>query len=185
MSVFHEKKMLKALKAGDDDAFRLFMEHHEKMVLGICLKFFPALREKEDVVQEVFIRVYEKIGSFRGQSKLSSWLYRITVNACLMRLRKESRWKRVYEELKGESWSTNSRDPQWDFQNRELMEIFQESMNRLEEKEKIAVYLRITEEKSNQETASLLGLSLPAVKSRFHRGRMKLMKGRIGRYALI
>lgn len=185
MASISEGEMVKALQAGDHQVFESFMVQHEKMVLGICIKLFPSLQEKEDIVQDVFIRAYEKIGTFQGKSKLSSWLYRITVNACLMRLRTESRRKLAFGKFKGEMECSISCDPHRHIQNKELMEIFQESVNQLKEKEKRTVILRIAEEKSNEETASILGLSLPAVKSRFHRGREQLKKARINHYAMI
>ena len=82
-----EFELIRRAKAGDKDAFSHLYEAHKSRVYGICLRIVRQPAEAEDCAQEAFLQCYQKLSSFRGDSALSTWLYRLTVNVVLMRLR--------------------------------------------------------------------------------------------------
>lgn len=88
-----EKKLVSCLKQGQEDAFRVLIRQYQGKLFSIAYGITLDREESLDIVQDVFLKVYRKIDSFREESKLSTWLYRITVNACLNWQR---RWKRRF-----------------------------------------------------------------------------------------
>ncbi len=86
-----EEKIIAGLKNNDEHTFRLFVEQYKDMVVNVCYGFVHDRDEALDISQEVFIKVYESVKDFRGDSKLSTWLYRIAVNKSLNALRKRKR----------------------------------------------------------------------------------------------
>ena len=75
-----EKEMIKAILEGDQKAFKLLVDTYQLMVVNTCHAFVHDRNEAEDIAQDVFIQVFESLGKFRFESKLSTWLYRIAVN---------------------------------------------------------------------------------------------------------
>ena len=177
MQTFSEQEMVKALRNRDHHAFEVFIMEYRPMVHYVCWRYFADCAEREDMAQNVFLKVYEKIDGFRGNSKLSSWLYRIAVNECLMKIRRESKSYAVavnhYEKYPIPSREEN---PLTYVANKKNLEFLMESIDGLNDKEKKTVLLRLVEEKSNQDSALLLGISTSAIKSRFHRAITKLRK---------
>lgn len=86
-----EEELVKALKKGDEDAFRIFMAKYKGIVYNIIYSVAGNSLEVDDIAQSVFITVFRKIHKFRGKSALSTWLYRVTVNKCKDSFRKKSR----------------------------------------------------------------------------------------------
>jgi RNA polymerase sigma-70 factor (ECF subfamily) len=86
--------MVKALQQGDETAFRSFVEAWQDMVFNTILGIVQNEEDAEDVAQDSFIQAYESIGHFKGESKLSTWLYRIAVSKALDHLRRKKRKKR-------------------------------------------------------------------------------------------
>lgn len=168
-------------KAGDTDAFGILVERHESKVYGLCLKMLGNPEDAEDCLQEVFIKAYEALPGFREEARFSTWIYRIATNACLMRLR-----KRKLETVSldrpvdlGDGTATRdvedwSADPAADLMTDELGEVLTQHINELEPDNRIVFLLRDIHGMSTGDTASVLGLSVPAVKSRLHRARLFL-----------
>ena len=75
-------------RGGDNDAFGLLVERHEANVYGLCIKMLRNPEDAEDCLQEVFVKAYKALPSFREEARFSTWIYRIATNACLMRIRK-------------------------------------------------------------------------------------------------
>ena len=89
-----EQKFINQLKQRNQNAFGQLLDNYEQKVFGTCISFIPNKEDAEDVAQEVFIEVFKSIHKFKGNSKLSTWIYKITTNKCLEFIRKKNSKKR-------------------------------------------------------------------------------------------
>jgi RNA polymerase sigma-70 factor (ECF subfamily) len=175
-------------KAGDTAAFDELVVRHEDKVYGLCLKMLGNPEDAEDCLQEVFIKAFKALPGFREESRFSTWLYRIAYNAALMRIRKKKLSTVSLDrpvEVGGDllpreipDWTT---DPRANVMNEELSEVLKQHINELDPENRIVFVLRDMHGLSTDDTASVLGLSVPAVKSRLHRARLYL-RGRLSDY---
>ena len=163
--------------AGSADDFDDIVEQHAGFVYNLAFRMMGRHEDAEDVAQEAFISAYRAFERFRGESRVTTWLYRITVNAALMRLRKEKRARTLtqtgLDDLDVPSWDES---PEWSAVNSELGERLQEGIARLPHDLRSAVVLRDVQGLSNAEAAEVLEVTLSSVKSRLHRGRVLLRK---------
>lgn len=176
-----DSELVAKAKAGDGDAFGELVLRHEGKVYGLCLKMLGNPEDAEDCLQEVFVKAFEALPNFREEAKFSTWIYRIAYNACLMRIRKKKletvsldRPVRLGEdtiERDVVDWTTN---PRADVMNEELNAVLNQHINELQPDNRIVFVLRDMHGLSTDDTASVLGLSVPAVKSRLHRARLFL-----------
>jgi len=179
---------------GDVAAFEELVSRYENKVYRLAIKLTRNETLAEEVLQEVFLRVYEKLHTFRGESQFSSWLYRIAANLCFAKLNVEK--KHVHSDLEEEisqvetggllgtdSWADT---PERVVLSDEAQAVISEAIDRLPEDFRVVLVLRDVEGMSNSEVAKILDLSVPAVKSRLHRARLALRKrlaGYFGREA--
>ena len=176
-----DSELVAMAKAGDKDAFGLLVERHESKIYGLCLKMLGNPEDAEDVLQEVFLKAFQGLPGFREEARFSTWLYRIAHNACLMRIRKKKletvSLDRPLDVEEGHiqrditDWST---DPRADVMSEELSSVLTRHINELSPDNRIVFVLRDVHGLSTDDTASVLGLSVPAVKSRLHRARLYL-----------
>jgi RNA polymerase sigma-70 factor (ECF subfamily) len=182
-----EHELIKQLRAQNEAALGTFMAQYETRVFGLALRLTGNRQDAEEVLQDVFLTVFQKIDSFRGDSKLSSWLYRIATNAALMKLRKRPKVKEIplAEELGpamtdegmiAEPVADWSRLPNDELDRKELGRRIEQAMNLLPADYRSVVVLRDVEGLSAQEACEILSLSEAALKSRLHRGRLFLRK---------
>ena len=157
--------------------FDTIVEEHSDFVYNVAFRMMGSPEDAEDVAQEAFISVYRAFGRFRGESRVTTWLYRITTNAALMRLRKEKRARALtqtgLDDIDVPDWSET---PERSAVSSELGEKLREGIARLEPEMRAAVVLRDVEQLSNTEAAGALGISVSSLKSRLHRGRVILRK---------
>ena len=157
--------------------FEQIVEQHSSLVYNVALKMMGRPEDAEEVAQEAFLSAYRAYGRFRGDSKITTWLYRITVNAALMRLRKEKRERMLtrtgLEDMEILDWSDT---PDRFASNSELGDRLREGIDMLPDDFKTAVVLRDVEGLSNAEAASVLDITVSSFKSRLHRGRVLLRK---------
>ncbi len=169
-----------------DETFSTIIEGYSRQAYHVALGILRKPEDAEDAVQEAFLSAYRAFRAFKGQSKVSTWLHRIVVNACLMKLRKDKRHSEHltetgYDDLVVRDWTS---DPDAMTLNGELRGIIDEGLGLLSSDVRSAVVLRDMQELSNEEAAEALNLSVSALKSRLHRGRVllrKYMDGRVGR----
>lgn len=159
-----------------EQAFVEVVEKYSDIAYNVALRMLRNPADAEDAVQEAFISAYKAFPRFRGQSKASTWLYRIVVNACLMKIRKEkSRAKYLtdtgFEDLVVPDWRD---DPEDAAVNGELRDTIQLGLDQLSPELRAAIVLRDVQGFSTEESAQSLGLSPAAFKSRLHRGRVLL-----------
>jgi RNA polymerase sigma-70 factor (ECF subfamily) len=170
------------VREGDMQAYEQLVRQYDRQVFRIAQHITQNREDAEDIVQDSFLKAYEKIDQFQGNSKFSTWLIRIAVNESLMRLRKRKTARTVSmdEDVQTEEgfiprdfadWSPN---PEQQFGQSELAEILRKTIQGLPEGFRSVFVLRDVEHLSTEETAEMLSLSVPAVKSRLLRARLQL-----------
>lgn len=177
--------LIERVKRGDHQAFDVLFERYFSSVSRQALRLTGNHEEAEEVVQEVFLTVYEKARTFRGTAAFSTWLYRVTANAALGKLRR----RKKSEELPLDDYLPSFREdghhlvrPVVDWSNeleerlasQEQYRLIQQALDQLTPVDKAVVVLSDLEGLSDREIASALSLSVSAVKARLHRSRLFL-----------
>lgn len=187
--VTEELVLVNAAKAGDVSAFEELVRRYDRNVFRIAQHITQNREDAEDVVQDAFMKAYENLPQFQGQSKFYTWLVRIAVNEALMKLRRRrpERMVSLDEEVRTEEdsmpreiadWSPN---PEQQYNQAELKEILGKTIQGLPPSFRTVFVLRDVEGLSTEETAEALNLSIPAVKSRLLRARLQLRE-RLNKY---
>ena len=174
----------KFVNDNDDQAFELIVSRYMEKIYNLAYRITRDHYKSEDVLQEVYITLIKKLHTFRGESKFSSWLYRITANASYMLLRAEKKYEHdlsledyVPYDSKGtlmgrihhKDWSSR---PDIVIYIKEALEILEKAVDELPEAYRVVFYLRDIEGLSNEEVSQVLEISVPAAKSRIHRSRL-------------
>ena len=156
--------------------FSQIVEGYADFAYNVAYRMLRNVEDAEDAVQEAFISAYRSYGRFKGESKVSTWLYRIVVNACLMKIRKEkSRSKYLVETgYNDEIISDWGNDPEQEAVSGELRDVVETGLQSISPDLRAAIVLRDVQGVSTEEGAEALGLSVSAFKSRLHRGRLLL-----------
>jgi RNA polymerase sigma-70 factor (ECF subfamily) len=173
----------------DATAFEALVDRYQDKVYRLAFRFVRNETEAKEIVQETLLSVWRKLDGFKGESQFSSWLYRVTSNAALMRLRSQRRHPEVStEELEpgfldtrtashgelgsiGENWA---RRPDEELLSEELRRQLQDAIDALPEIYRTVFLVRDVDGFSTEETAEALGISVPTVKTRLHRARIAL-----------
>jgi RNA polymerase sigma-70 factor (ECF subfamily) len=164
------ESVIEACKLGDRDAFRQLFERHKDRVYSIALYFFGGDEATAgDVVQQVFLKLFTRINQFQGESEFTTWLYRLTTNACVDEQRKRRRFLQFGEgvEVKEPHESCTSEDS---LVRAEVAESVKRAVAALKPKLRVVMLLKYFEEMSYEEIAAVLGLSKGTVASRLNRG---------------
>jgi len=181
--------LVASARTGDVHAFETLVNKYDRQIFRIAQHITQNREDAQDVVQDAFLKAYEKLEQFQGNSKFYTWLVRIAVNESLMRLRKRRTGKMVSidEDIETEEgsvprdladWSPN---PEQNYGQAELAEILRKTIQGLPLGFRVVFQLRDVDGLSTEETAETLGLSVPAVKSRLLRARLQLRE-RLSRY---
>ena len=179
-----ESELLERLRAGDEAACETLVRDHTARLLAVARRHVRNEEDARDAVQEAFIAAFRAIGKFEGGSTLSTWLHRIAINCCLMKLRSGRRHPETsIEELLPTFDETGHRvlgDESWPesvqaaLERRQTREQVREAIGRLPEKYRTVILLRDIEELSTEEAARVLEATPTAVKIRLHRARQAL-----------
>lgn len=178
-----EHQLIAKVKKGDERAFAQLVKQYEQTVYGFAFKLCRNKEKAEESFQDTFINVYRKIDQFDSRSKFSTWLYTIVANNCLMNRRKRKldglleslddapdvNDEAVQKQL--QSWDDS---PIETLMNKELRKKMDDAIQELPDEYKVVFVLRDLENRTAEETAKILKLSVPAVKSRLRRSRMFL-----------
>ena len=164
-----DSDLAQRLQSGDESAFDVLLERHKRPVLNFVYRLFGDEAEAEDVAQEVFIRVYQKIKSYRPAEKFTTWLFAIARNFCLDRLRHRQRHPTAPLESAPEP-SAVSRDVQM----REIGSTIAAAIQQLPEDQRTAIVLAEYHGQSHAEIAGIMGCSEKAVESRLYRAKIAL-----------
>ena len=171
-------KLVARLQQGDEAAFEEFVTRYERQVYVLALRQLGNAYDAQDAAQEVFLRVYRGIRQFREESKLSTWVYQITMNVCMDSLRKFSRRQETAadpdEDDPMESVPDETYAPEPLYERTELREQVEEALKKLSPEHRQIVVLRDIAGCGYDEIAEILGLADGTVKSRLFRARDKL-----------
>ncbi len=179
----NEHSLVAAAQVGDPDAFVTLLNQYSRHIYRLGLSITGNHHDAEDVLQETSLKAYTALAEFQGNSRFYTWLVRIAVNVALGKLRKRALWRESsldepregedgsYIPLEIESWGD---DPEKACLNGELQQILAEVIQKLDLKSRTIFTLRDVEKFSIEETATMLGLSIPVVKTRLLRSRLKL-----------
>ena len=177
-----EYGFLAAAKRGDSAAFEFLCKQSAKMIFRVARRMMRNKEDAEDVLQEAFKQAFIHLKSFNGHSRFSTWLSRIAINAALMKLRKKQhQWDVSLDESdeneQSSSWfdvEDQGLNPEQVYVQMERQQILAEAMNELAPGTRKAIELRELDERSGEETARIMGISVSAVKARVFHGRKKL-----------
>jgi RNA polymerase sigma-70 factor (ECF subfamily) len=177
--------LVEGLRGGDSAAFEALVREHGGRMMAVARRMMGNEQDAADAMQDALICVFNKSDQFEGDSKLSTWLHRVTVNACLMRLRSTRRRNEVtvddmlpvFDETGHHTRrpaAVSDSQPLEGMMATELRERVRECIDRLPEQYRTVLLLRDVEELDTEETAKLLGCSGNCVKTRLHRARCAL-----------
>ena len=183
-----EHALVLAAKAGDVAAFEELVNRYERKIFRLAQNITGNREDAEDAMQDAFLKSYAHLKEFQGDSRFYTWLVRIAVNESLMRLRKRKPNQISLDEPVGtdddimprevEDWGPS---PEQRYAQTELQQILNKAIENLDPAYRTVFVLRDVEELSTEEAAALLGISVPAVKSRLLRARLK-MREQLQRY---
>ena len=188
MAKGYEEKLVARLKRRDEAAFGELVRLYEGRVFRLVLRMIGDRAEAEDLAQEVFVTVFKSIDSFRGDSKLSTWLYRVAANHCKNRMKYLGRRgrgrKKEFDEvgdrdaIESATMSTSAQMPRPDalVEGHQLEHLVRVAMFELPEDQRELVVLRDVESLTYEEIQRITGLAEGTVKSRLHRARQALQK---------
>jgi RNA polymerase sigma-70 factor, ECF subfamily len=179
---FDESALVARARQGDNRAFSTLVKQYEAKIFRLAQHITQNREDAEDVLQETFLKAYEHLDQFQGNSKFYTWIVRIAVNQALMKLRRRRTDKSVsLDETIDTGEDTVTRevaawdeDPEQRFSREELAEILDSAIQDLTPTYRSVFLLRDVDDLSTEETAEALGISVPAVKSRLLRARLQL-----------
>ncbi len=160
-------------RKGDHAAFEALVREYQRMVHSLTFRMTGSLADSEDLAQEAFLRAYEQLDSFRAESKFSTWLCRVAVNACLNWRAREGRRQDIHNR-----WAADNQGNQSAATDRqdELSRRVQAALNRLPAKQRAAIALTVYENMSHAEAARALGCTEATVSWRVFAARNKLKR---------
>ena len=163
-----EAALVEACLAGRSGAFDLIVERHRRSVYQLCCRFVGNHEDASDLSQDIFLRAYRGLRSFRGQSSLGTWLYRIGVNVCLNRVTAKAPLERMTEAIEDRQYvDTRSESAAERLLKMERGARVRAAIAELPRKQRATLILRMYHEMSHQEIAAVLGSSVGAVKANF------------------
>ena len=178
-----ERILVEKLKQGDETAFKTIVETWQKMVYNTALGIVQNAEDAEDIAQETFVQVYQSIGSFKGESKFSTWLYRITIAKALDHERKKKRKKRFafVKSIFGEESQIVVNPPDFHhpgvvLDKKENAAVLFRAIAELPENQRIAFTLHKVDGLSYQEVSEIMNTSVSSVESLMHRAKTNLRK---------
>lgn len=176
-----DQDLVRALQGGSEEAFLQLIKRYTNRVYALAIRYTKNPEDAEEVLQDVFVTLHRKIKGFEGKSAFSSWLFRVTVNSALMKLRK----RRKDEEYTLDDPESNqveanlnelSVQPEGErsILQEELRLSIQHAVKQLPQEYAAVFILRDVDQFTSQEVAEILQITIPAVKSRLHRARTML-----------
>jgi RNA polymerase sigma-70 factor (ECF subfamily) len=180
-----DRTLLVRAQDGDMSAFEELVGRHEEKVYGLALRMTRSEADAAEITQDTFLSAYQHLGEFRGEAAFGSWVHRIAANNALMRLRRQKVLDIVSDEIAGPEFTDRgslAEVPESDWSRRaddkilddELRRAIQEATDALPEGYREVFLLKDVEGLSYEEISEMVGISIPAVKSRLHRARLAL-----------
>lgn len=180
-AVLNHHSLVLSLQQGDQLAFNQLVAIFQERVLNTCLGFVPNIQDAEDICQEAFIEIYRSIHKFRGDAKLSTWIYRVAVTKSLDHLKAKKRKKRIsyIQSLVGlDNKTIEVKDefnhPGVTLENKERTKVLYEAIAQLSENQRIAFTLNKMEDMSYKEVCEVMEVSLSSIESLLFRAKKNL-----------
>jgi len=183
-----ESDLVEGVKRKDHAAFKKLVDQYQEMVLNTCYGFVHDVDDAKDLTQEVFIKIYDSIQKFRGDAKLSTWIYRISVNKSLNFIRADKKVKTTnldaLSHLSGSKLRVRHESEQEDIdrEQEQRSRILFKAIDSLNENQRIAFCLNKLDGISYNEIGEIMNISLPAVESLIHRAKLNLLNKLIKYY---
>ena len=183
--MINQEEFIENLRSGNQAAFSLLIDDYQQKVFHTCISFVPNKEDAEDIAQEVFLEVYKSIGKFKGNSKLSTWIYKICTNKCLEFIRKKNAKKRLVfmQRILGTeipldktNFFTEFNHPGILLEHKEQSETIYLAINTLPESQKTVFTLAKLDGKTYQEIVEITGKSMSSVESIMFRAKKNLQK---------
>jgi len=179
-----ESDTIAQLKTGNEQAFKWLVDEYGARIQNTCLGLLQNTEDAEDITQEVFVSVFQSIHGFKGESKLSTWIYRIAITKSLEHIRMKNRKKRfaffqnlfINDEEQAKSKSAHFDHPGVQLENKERAAILFKAIEQLSENQKTAFILHKLEDLSYAEIAIIMKLSVASVESLLFRAKQNLKK---------
>lgn len=180
-----EAEIIQKLQEGSEAAFRHLVETYQQRVVNVCFGMLHNMEDAEDVAQEVFIEVHRSIHKFRADAKISTWLYRISVNRSLNFIRdnKKRKWFKSFDDVVKtqnaeipKMQENHYDDPEHELEKQQRANLLHEAINSLSDNQKTAFSLNKYDDLSYQEISEVMNLSVSSVESLIHRAKINLQK---------
>jgi RNA polymerase sigma-70 factor (ECF subfamily) len=175
--------LITEFKAGNQHSFEELLNRYSNKVFSLATRLTRNQEDAEEVLQDVFVTVHRKIAGFEGKSSFSSWLYRVTVNAAFMKLRKRRQDQSVpLEDVMQQAQMVPAlRSPESAYVDaqsirNEMLEALENAIRKLPDDYRPVFILRDVDGLTSREVGKILDLTVPAVKSRLHRSRLMLRR---------
>lgn len=188
MNRAEEQALVEACREGDYSSFERIVGFHERKVYNLALRMLGNPDDAKDILQDTFLKVYDHLDKFRGDARLSTWIYRIAMNEALMKIRREKGRMVSLDSFavsEGETRSLDIEDwsqkPLDKLLTKELGDEMENAIRLLPEDYRAVFLLRDVQGLSNVEIAEALDITVPAVKSRLHRARL-FLRGELSQY---
>lgn len=179
----NQPELIVQLQQGDEQAFKKLVDQWQDMVFNTAVSIVQHEDDADDITQDVFIQVYQSVSSFKGESKFSTWLYRIVISKSLDHVKKKKRKKRFafVQSLFGTASEEEIHPEEFNhpgvlMENRETAATLFKAMEQLPDNQRIAFTLHKMEQQKHQDIAAIMNLSITAVESLIARAKTNLRK---------
>lgn len=166
---------IEAVRNGNLQAFSVLVEKYQKLVYTLALKLLKKPEDAEEIAQDTFIKAYQKLDSYEGKSKFSTWLYSITYNACISELRKRRiEFKSLDDTRISDQDELKMHDYYREVKKEDQEKYLNLALEKLPEDDQVLVTLYYYENQSMDEISTITGLTVSNIKVKIHRARKKM-----------
>ena len=175
MSSLTDREIIEQIRLGNTGMFSILVDRYKHFIFTSAVRFLKIREDAEEVAQDVFLSAYRALDSFRGDSKVSTWLYRITYNKCLDHLKKNARRKASQEVEISESYNIGVLDKQFEAMEQDERKVMiQQAIGQLSGEDAMLITLFYLEELTLKEISEIIGQSTNTLKVRLFRSRKRL-----------
>lgn len=168
----NDEVLIQKVKEGDKYSFNLLVWKWEKQIFNLAIRMLGSVEDAADACQDIFISAYEKINSFNGNSKFSTWLYKIAINNCISKLRRRKIEHRIYDNSVSQDNLAIKhyaiRDDEANVIKNQLTHRILKAIQNLPDEQKTIIELKIYQDLSFEEISQITGIPVGTAKSRLH-----------------
>ena len=179
-----EQEWIAQVKKGSQLAFHQLYQLHHRKIYALCWRMLADKDSAEDVCQEVFVVLWQKINNFRGESKFSTWLHSVASNVVLGHLRKQKNWLQRVFSIEEQVSSAMPEETTVKLDDSSGLEVLDQHIAQLPERARLVFVLFAVEGYRHEEIATMLNMAVGSSKSQYHRAKM-LLKKSLGEVAIV